>query len=109
MALLASINLIDPNPTLSSTVAILAQGASWADAATQAFFRNSTLADDTQHHGISDSLRGPSVKIRMIQRRSAWPLREDDTHKSTSVTDLLRSPEMRANSTLEGQRQRAPT
>ena len=30
-------------------------------------------------------LRGPSVKIGTIQRRLAWPLRKDDTHKSRSV------------------------
>ena len=34
---------------------------------------------------ISDSLRGSSVKIGTIQRRLAWPLRKDDTHKSRSV------------------------
>ena len=33
-----------------------------------------------------DSLRGSSVKIGTIQRRLAWPLRKDDTHKSRSVT-----------------------
>ena len=108
MAPLPWISLIDLNPTLSSTVAILAQGTSWADAATQAFFRSSTPTDDTQHHGFSDSLRGSSVKIGTIQRRLAWPLRKDDTHKSRSVNDFLRSPEMRANSALEVQRQRAP-
>ena len=31
-----------------------------------------------------DSLRGSSVKIGTIQRRLAWPLRKDDTHKSRS-------------------------
>ena len=31
---------------------------------------------------LSDSLRGSSVKIGTIQRRLAWPLRKDDTHKS---------------------------
>ena len=30
----------------------------------------------------SDSLRGSSDKIGTIQRRLAWPLRKDDTHKS---------------------------
>ena len=34
---------------------------------------------------ISDSLRGSSVKIGTIQRRVAWPLRKDDTHKSRGV------------------------
>ena len=32
-----------------------------------------------------DSLRGSSVKIGTMQRRLAWPLRKDDTHKSRSV------------------------
>ena len=31
-----------------------------------------------------DFLRGSSVKIRTIQRRLAWQLRKDDTHKSRS-------------------------
>jgi hypothetical protein len=38
---------------------------------------------------ISDSLRGSSVKIGTIQRRLAWPLRKDDTHKSRSVNNFL--------------------
>ena len=38
---------------------------------------------------ISDSLRGSSDKIGTIQRRLAWPLRKDDTHKSRSVNDFL--------------------
>ena len=33
------------------------------------------------HTHIMDSLRGSSVKIGTIQRRLAWPLRKDDTHK----------------------------
>lgn len=37
----------------------------------------------------SDSLRGSSVKIGTIQRRLAWPLRKDDTHKSRSVNNFL--------------------
>ena len=36
-----------------------------------------------------DSLRGSSVKIGMIQRRLAWPLRKDDTHKSRSETSFF--------------------
>jgi len=36
-----------------------------------------------------DSLRGSSVKIGTIQRRLAWPLRKDDTHKSRSVNSCL--------------------
>ena len=31
---------------------------------------------------IKVSLRGSSVEIGTIQRRLAWPLRKDDTHKS---------------------------
>ena len=38
---------------------------------------------DTQYRGFpSDSLRGSSIKIGTIERRLAWPLRKDDTHKS---------------------------
>jgi len=33
--------------------------------------------------------RFPSVKIGTIQRRLAWPLRKDDTHKSRSVTNFF--------------------
>ena len=40
---------------------------------------------------ILDSLRGSSVKIGTIQRRLAWPLRKDDTHKSRSVNNFLGS------------------
>ena len=36
-----------------------------------------------------DSFRGSSVKIGTIQRRLAWPLRKDDTHKSRSDTSFL--------------------
>ena len=36
-----------------------------------------------------DSLRGSSVQIGTIQRRLAWPLRKDDTHKSRSVNIFL--------------------
>ena len=35
--------------------------------------------------GLLGSLRGSSVKIGTIQKRLAWPLRKDDTHKSRSV------------------------
>lgn len=31
----------------------------------------------------------PSVKIGTIQRRLAWPLRKDDTHKSRSVNNFF--------------------
>ena len=36
-----------------------------------------------------DTLRGSSVKIGTIQRRLAWPLRKDDTHKSRSVHNFF--------------------
>ena len=32
-----------------------------------------------------DFLRGSSVNIETMQRRRAWPLRKDGTHKSKSV------------------------
>ncbi len=43
-------------------------------------------------HGLekADSLRGSSVKIGMIQRRLAWPLRKGDTHKLRSVEIFYR-------------------
>ena len=37
-----------------------------------------------------DSLRGSSVKIGTIQRRLAWPLRKDDTHKSRSANSSFK-------------------
>jgi len=40
-------------------------------------------------HHLPDSLRGSSDKIGTIQRRLAWPLRKDDTHKSRSVPSFL--------------------
>ena len=40
-------------------------------------------------HCPLDSLRRSSVKIGTIQRRLAWPLRKDDTHKSRSVTNFF--------------------
>ena len=54
-------------------------------------------------HYLSDSLRGSSVKIGTIQRRLAWPLRKDDTHKSRSVSNFLnfsRVPPFRASNYL---------
>ena len=45
------------------------------------------VADEA--HPSLDSLRGSSVKIGTIQRRLAWPLRKDDTHKSRSVQNFL--------------------
>ena len=42
---------------------------------------------------LTDSLRGSSDKIGTIQRRLAWPLRKDDTHKSRSVPSFYLSLE----------------
>ena len=36
-----------------------------------------------------EPLRWSSVKIGTIQRRLAWPLRKDDTHKSRSIALLF--------------------
>merc|ERR1711994_548525 len=41
------------------------------------------------HSCTLDSFRGSSVKIGTIQRRLAWPLRKDDTHKSRSDTSFF--------------------
>ena len=49
----------------------------------------STTHANTTESNLSDSLRRSSVKIATIQRRLAWPLRKDDTHKSRSVTNFL--------------------
>ena len=38
-----------------------------------------------------DSLRGSSVKIGTIQRRLAWRLRKDDTHRSRSVNNIFQA------------------
>ena len=40
-------------------------------------------------HDLPDSLRGSSDKIGTMQRRLAWPLRKDDTHKSRSVPSFF--------------------
>ena len=55
-----------------------------------------TIAEQLTASGIPlaiqaplDSLRGSSVKIGTIQRRLAWPLRKDDTHKSRSVSNFF--------------------
>ena len=45
-----------------------------------------------QEHQYLDPLRRSSVKIGTIQRRLAWPLRKDDTHKSRSVNNFLPIP-----------------
>ena len=41
----------------------------------------------TYHIGFPSGF--PSVKIGTIQRRLAWPLRKDDTHKSRSVNNFF--------------------
>ena len=43
-----------------------------------------------------DSLRGSSFRIGTIQRRLAWPLRKDDTHKSRSVNKILKKTNTRS-------------
>ena len=48
-----------------------------------------------------DSLRGSSVKIGTIQRRLAWPLRKDDTHKSRSVNNSFDSASSRLPSIIQ--------
>ena len=45
--------------------------------------------DTNRRHGMSEPLRGASVKIGTIQRRLPWPLRKDDTHKSRSVHNVF--------------------
>ena len=42
-------------------------------------------------HPQVDSSRGSSDKIGTIQRRLAWPLRKDDTHKSRSVHNFSKA------------------
>ena len=42
-------------------------------------------------HVCLDSLRGSCVNIGTKQRRLAWPLRKDDTHKSRGVNILTRT------------------
>ena len=44
-----------------------------------------SLLEKQYPDALVDSLRGSSDKIGTIQRRLAWPLRKDDTHKSRSV------------------------
>ena len=48
-----------------------------------------TCMQSNFHSCTLDSFRGSSVKIGTIQRRLAWPLRKDDTHKSRSDTSFL--------------------
>ena len=54
-----------------------------------------------------DPLRGSSVKIGTIQRRLAWPLRKDDTHKSRSVNNFFVEIQQTAWSSAYGPRTRA--
>ena len=51
--------------------------------------RHRHIAGRAPKKTLLDSLRGSSVKIGTIQRRLAWPLRKDDTHKSKSVNNFL--------------------
>ena len=81
------------------TVAILAQGTFWAVALAAGLFsprvrgcvRRPACAACARNRE-TDSLRGSSVKIGTIQRRLAWPLRKDDTHKSRSVNNFSSRP-----------------
>ena len=50
----------------------------------------SFVRSELHWHLQLDPLRRSSVKIGTIQRRLAWPLRKDDTHKSRSVSDIDR-------------------
>ena len=54
-------------------------------------------------NAVLDPLRRSSIKIGTAQRRLAWHLRKDDTHKSRSVC-ITFSPAVYAqfNSTLDG-------
>ena len=45
--------------------------------------------DSVLQRMLLDPRKRSSVKIGTIQRRLAWPLRKDDTHKSRSVTNFL--------------------
>merc|ERR1712167_127233 len=47
-------------------------------------------------------LSGASVKIGTIQRRLAWPLRKDDTHKSRSVNNFYSVESGESMSKTEG-------
>ena len=44
--------------------------------------------DETQVLGFVVHLRGSSLNIGTRQRRLAWPLRKEDTHKSRSVNSF---------------------
>ena len=53
------------------------------------FSRRTTWRETPVDRNLVDSSRGSSDKIGTIQRRLAWPLRKDDTHKSRSVHNFL--------------------
>ena len=48
-------------------------------------------ASDRKLSVLTDSLRGPSVRIGTIQRRLPLPLRKDDTHESRSANIFSRT------------------
>merc|ERR1712000_349998 len=50
---------------------------------------------------MGELLRGASVKIGTIQRRLAWPLRKDDTHKSRSVNNFFKKLRAESGQALE--------
>ena len=51
--------------------------------------KSADLSYHVQLYTLDPLRRFPSVKIGTIQRRLAWPLRKDDTHKSRSVTNFF--------------------
>ena len=53
------------------------------------FNRNKHGQQSSKGQALVDSLRGSSVTLGTIQRRLAWPLRKDDTHKSRSVNNFV--------------------
>ena len=63
---------------------------------------NAPAADRVQRS--ADSLRGISGKIGTIQRRLAWPLRKDDTHKSRSVPNFLQADATAGSSELRARK-----
>ena len=73
-------------------------GAGWREAEEQCYLSAfGKRADPVErvkinqlgHCATLDSFRGSSVKVGTIQRRLAWPLRKDDTHKSRSDTSFF--------------------
>jgi len=70
---------------------LLSHSAQWSGFSVRVFVALFLLLDSLWTSIVLDSLRGSSVKIGTIQRRLAWPLRKDDTHKSRSVNNCFGS------------------